>query len=83
MRILVLGGDGYFGWPTSLHLSRQGHEVAITDNFLRRLWDQELGAQTLPPIRPLSERFGVWKDLTGKTNRRAEPARVAQAHAAS
>src|SRR5438046_1315048 len=43
MRILVLGGDGYCGWPTALYLSRQGHQVAIADNFIRRLWDHELG----------------------------------------
>ena len=51
MRVLVLGGDGYCGWPTALYLSRQGHEIAIVDNFVRRLWDHELGAQTLTPIR--------------------------------
>ena len=67
MRILVLGGDGYCGWPTSLYLSRQGHDVAIADNFVRRLWDHELGVQTLTPIRPLNERLEIWKRHTGKT----------------
>ena len=33
MRILGLGGDGYLGWPTALHLSAAGHDVAIADNF--------------------------------------------------
>ena len=55
MKIAVLGGDGYCGWATALHLSQKGHEVAIIDNFLRRQWDDELGVQTLTPIRPLSE----------------------------
>jgi UDP-sulfoquinovose synthase len=67
MRIAVLGGDGYCGWATALHLSRKGHEVAIVDNFARRLWDHELGAQTLTPIRLLNERLAVWQQLTGKT----------------
>jgi len=67
MRICVLGGDGYCGWATALYLSRQGHEVAIVDNFLRRQWDFELGAQTLTPIQPLAERLCVWQELTGKS----------------
>ena len=66
MRIAVLGGDGYCGWPTALYLSQCGHEVAIVDNFLRRLWDHELGAQTLTPIRPLPERLRAWRSATGK-----------------
>jgi UDP-sulfoquinovose synthase len=67
MRICVLGGDGYCGWATALYLSRRGHEVAIVDNFLRRQWDFELGAQTLTPIQPLAERLRVWQELTGKS----------------
>jgi len=67
MRIAVLGGDGYCGWATALYLSARGNDVAIVDNFIRRLWDHELGAQTLTPIRSLSERLNVWNQLTGKT----------------
>src|SRR6202161_313975 len=67
MKIAVLGGDGYCGWATALYLSKKGHTVAIIDNFIRRQWDHELGAQTLTPIRPLSDRLRVWNDLTGKT----------------
>jgi UDP-sulfoquinovose synthase len=67
MKIAVLGGDGYCGWPTALYLSHHGHEAAIIDNFCRRLWDHELGAPTLTPIRPLPERLRVWHRLTGKT----------------
>jgi UDP-sulfoquinovose synthase len=66
MRILILGGDGYCGWPTALYLSRSGNEVAIVDNFQRRSWDHELGAQTLTPIRPLTERLRAWRRLTGR-----------------
>jgi UDP-sulfoquinovose synthase len=67
MRICVLGGDGYCGWATALYLSRRGQEVAIVDNFFRRQWDFELGAQTLTPIQPLAERLRVWQELTGKS----------------
>jgi UDP-sulfoquinovose synthase len=65
MKILVLGGDGYCGWPTALYLSKRGHDVAIADNFCRRLWDHELGAQTLTPIRPLPERLRIWSQVSG------------------
>src|SRR5579864_1105903 len=67
MRICILGGDGYCGWATALYLSRRGHQVAIVDNFLRRQWDFELGAQTLTPIQPLTERLRVWQELTGNS----------------
>jgi len=66
MRIAVLGGDGYCGWATALYLSNKGHSVAIIDNFVRRQWDHEVGAETLTPIRPLSERLRTWRELTGK-----------------
>ena len=65
MKIAVLGGDGFCGWATALYLSRKGHTIAIADNFARRQWDHELGAQTLTPIRPLAERLSVWQQLTG------------------
>jgi UDP-sulfoquinovose synthase len=67
MKIVVLGGDGYCGWATALHLSAMGHSVSIVDNFARRQWDHEVGAQTLTPIRPLAERLGAWQALTGNT----------------
>jgi nucleoside-diphosphate-sugar epimerase len=50
MRILVLGVDGYLGWPTALHLSQAGHEVTVADNFVRRHYDDELGVESLVPI---------------------------------
>ena len=67
MRVLVLGGDGFCGWPSALHLSRQGHEVVIVDNLSRRNIDNELEVQSLTPIQPLSTRLQVWRELTGKT----------------
>jgi len=67
MKILVLGGDGYCGWATSLYLSAKGHTVTVVDNFMRRQWDFELGAQTLTPILPLNDRLRAWTQLTGRT----------------
>ncbi|HET7892581.1 MAG TPA: NAD-dependent epimerase/dehydratase family protein [Candidatus Sulfotelmatobacter sp.] len=67
MRIAVLGGDGYCGWATALYLSKQGHSIAIADNFARRQWDHELGVETLTPIRTLSDRIRLWRDLSGET----------------
>ncbi|NJK82150.1 MAG: NAD-dependent epimerase/dehydratase family protein [Chloroflexaceae bacterium] len=66
MRILVLGGDGYLGWPTAMHLSQRGHEVAVLDNMARRAWDFEFGAESLVPILSLQERVMCWKSLAGK-----------------
>jgi UDP-sulfoquinovose synthase len=67
MKICVLGGDGYCGWATALYLSGQGHTVAVVDNFIRRQWDFELGAQSLTPIQPLADRLRVWQEITGKS----------------
>src|SRR5437764_2087529 len=67
MKILVLGGDGYLGWPTALHLSERGHDVAVADNFARRQYDYELGAESLVPIEPLQTRIAAWREVTGKT----------------
>jgi UDP-sulfoquinovose synthase len=67
MKITVLGGDGYCGWATALYLSRQGHQVAIVDSFIRRQWDFELGVQTLTPIRTLPERLRAWQAVSGRT----------------
>lgn len=66
MKVLVLGGDGFCGWPTCLHLSALGHEVAIVDNLSRRNIDVELECESLTPIRPMGERLRVWKELTGR-----------------
>ena len=66
MRILILGGDGFCGWPTSLHLSASGHEVAIVDNLARRNADIELEADSLTPIQPLGTRLAAWRELSGR-----------------
>ena len=65
-RIMVLGGDGYCGWPTTLHLSAQGHDVAVADNFAHRRFDAELGTGSLVPIEGLRTRLDTWESLTGK-----------------
>jgi UDP-sulfoquinovose synthase len=67
LRVAVLGGDGFCGWPTVLHLSARGHEVAIVDNLSRRRIDGELGVQSLTPILPLAERLSAWKEISGQT----------------
>jgi UDP-sulfoquinovose synthase len=66
MRVLVLGGDGFCGWPTSLHLSAEGHDVMIVDNFARRNADVELEASSLTPIAPMGTRLAAWQLLTDK-----------------
>jgi UDP-sulfoquinovose synthase len=66
MKVLVLGGDGFCGWPTALHLSDLGHEITIVDNLSRREIDLELEVESLTPIRPIGERLRVWKQRTGK-----------------
>lgn len=67
MRIIVLGGDGFCGWPTTLHLSNAGHDVVVVDNLSRRKIDVDLEVQSLTPIRPLGERVKAWQEVGGKT----------------
>lgn len=66
MRILVLGGDGYLGWPTALYFSDQGHEVMIVDSLAKRHWEQECGVTPLVPIPPLHQRIRHWEAVSGK-----------------
>jgi UDP-sulfoquinovose synthase len=64
--VLVLGGDGFCGWPTSLYLSARGNDVTIADNFSRRRIDEELEVSSLTPIRTLDERVAAWQEITGR-----------------
>ncbi|HEX3780580.1 MAG TPA: NAD-dependent epimerase/dehydratase family protein [Pseudonocardiaceae bacterium] len=66
MHILVLGGDGFCGWPTALHLSDQGHQVTIIDNLSRRAIDLDLEVESLTPIRPIGERIRAWREVSGQ-----------------
>ena len=66
MKAIVLGGDGFCGWPTSLHLSNIGHEVLIVDDLSRRRIDMELEVESLTPIAPIHDRIEKWKEVSGK-----------------
>jgi UDP-sulfoquinovose synthase len=67
MRILILGGDGYLGWPQALYLSQKGHEVAVFDNLARRQFDLKNGFDSLVPIATMHKRIDTWKQLTGQS----------------
>src|SRR3989338_6500446 len=60
MRILVLGGDGYLGWPTAMHFAKKGHEVAVVDNLSKRFWEAEIGVAPLFHIPSLQKRVRLW-----------------------
>jgi len=66
MRILILGGDGYLGWPTALRFSARGHEVSVVDNFSRRRWVEAQGSDSLTPIGSLHDRIAAWEEISGK-----------------
>jgi UDP-sulfoquinovose synthase len=66
VRVLILGGDGYLGWPTAMRFSGQGHEVAVVDCFARRRWVEEAGSHSLTPIVSLEERIDAWREVSGK-----------------
>lgn len=65
MKVLILGGDGYLGWPTAMYLSRCGHQVAVLDNFAKRRWELELNVEPLIPIHTLQDRVKIWKKVSG------------------
>ncbi|RDW19598.1 NAD-dependent dehydratase [Oceanobacillus arenosus] len=65
MRIIIAGGDGFCGWPTALYLSKQGHDVTIVDNLVRRKMDKELHSNSVTPLATLEERVAKWKEITG------------------
>lgn len=65
-RVMVIGGDGYCGWATSLHLSNKNYEVAIVDNLVRRHFDDQLGLDSLTPISSIHDRIRRWRSLTEK-----------------
>jgi UDP-sulfoquinovose synthase len=67
MRVLILGGDGYLGWPTAMHFSARGDDVLVVDNFLKRRWELEEGIEPLLPVPPLHRRVARWRQVTGRT----------------
>jgi len=66
MKVLVLGGDGYLGWPTAMHLSSAGHDVAVADSYLRRRLAREEDVEPLHNVLELNERQRLWETLSGK-----------------
>ncbi|MDQ3572338.1 MAG: NAD-dependent epimerase/dehydratase family protein [Actinomycetota bacterium] len=66
MRILILGGDGYLGWPTAMRFSARGHDVSVADNFARRRWLEESSTDSLTPISDLETRLAAWREVSGK-----------------
>ena len=67
MRVMILGGDGFCGWPTALHLSARGWDVLVVDNLSRRNIDNELEVQSLTPIRTMGERIAAWREVSGRS----------------
>jgi len=66
MRVLILGGDGYLGWPTAMHFSQLGHDVLVVDNLAKRQWEAEVDSAPLQPLPTLRHRVRVWREATGK-----------------
>jgi UDP-sulfoquinovose synthase len=66
LKIMIMGIDGYLGWPLAMHLSNRGHDVSGVDNFSRRKNVEELGSHSATPIKTLNERLDVWQRVAGK-----------------
>lgn len=66
MKVLILGGDGYLGWPTAMHFSARGHDVLVVDNFAKRRWELEDGVEPLAPTPTLHTRVRLWETVSGK-----------------
>ncbi|MDH3589492.1 MAG: NAD-dependent dehydratase, partial [Gammaproteobacteria bacterium] len=66
MKILVLGGDGYLGWPTAMHFSQQGHDVMVVDNYMRRNLARDENVEPLFEVPNLHHRSILWKELSGR-----------------
>ncbi|ELS05399.1 NAD dependent epimerase/dehydratase family protein, partial [Xenococcus sp. PCC 7305] len=66
-KIIILGGDGFCGWPTALYLSAQGHDIVIIDNLSRRNIDNELESNSLTPIQSMSTRLDAWQEVSGQS----------------
>lgn len=66
MRVMILGGDGYLGWPTAMHFSAAGHEVAVVDNMIKRYWEAEIGVEPLHHVPSLYSRVRRWRQVSGK-----------------
>lgn len=69
---MILGGDGYLGWPAAMYLAKRGHEVTALDNFAKRRWEREVGAEPLMPVLSLDDRVRAWREATGLSIRPLE-----------
>lgn len=69
MKVLVLGGDGFCGWPCSVNLADAGHDVVIVDNLSRRKIDIDLGVESLTPIATIQDRLTAWEQVGGRPMR--------------
>lgn len=65
-RIVILGGDGYLGWPTAMYLSKRGHDVLIVDNMIKKYWESQIGVSPLFNVESIQSRVNTWKEITGK-----------------
>ncbi|HEY2326957.1 MAG TPA: NAD-dependent epimerase/dehydratase family protein [Gaiellaceae bacterium] len=65
MRVMILGGDGYLGWPTAMHFSKLGHDVMVVDNLAKRQWEAEVDSAPLQALPTLRHRVRVWREATG------------------
>ena len=66
MRVLILGGDGYLGWPTAMDLAAKGHDVWVIDNYMRRLIAQETRSEALMVNPNLLDRIDIFEAVSGK-----------------
>ncbi len=69
MKVIVLGGDGFCGWPCAVNLAEQNHDVIIVDNLSRRKIDIDLEVESLTPISSITERLSAWEEIGGKPMR--------------
>ena len=69
MKVIILGGDGFCGWPCAVNLAEQNHDVIIVDNLSRRKIDIDLEVESLTPISSITERLSAWEEIGGKTMR--------------
>jgi UDP-sulfoquinovose synthase len=70
MRVCILGGDGYLGWPTAMYLANRGHDVSLVDNLAKRAWEAKCGVRPLKPLPSLFERVRSWNHVAAKTGRK-------------
>lgn len=67
MRVLILGGDGYLGWPTAMAFANKGHEVCVIDNYLRRTMAQQTQSEALMPNPNLHDRAAIFRSVSDRS----------------